>query len=391
MNDIYIKSLIFSLLFTCLYSCENKEMKIAKGSLESDPQNFYKLPKDFQANKEIALLAIEKAPEIYKDIDIFLKEDEGFVIQAIQRNLQVFNLLSDRLKNNTTIFDLYRNKALGMLSTDQTLFDKLDAKLYDDLDIAMIAVKQDFNRYLKLSDRLKKDKNIFKTYIDIEMVYIKGGSFMMGSDEDSNEKPIHRVSVKDFYMSKTEVTVGQYRKCIDAEVCSKPDDKNSNESCNWGYSDRDDHPINCVDWKQARVFAKWVGGDLPSEAQWEYASRSGGRYIKYPWGNAESTCEYAVMGNPKDWPDESSWGCEQKKTWGVCSKTGGNTTQGLCDMGGNVWEWNFDLFSPTSAYRVGRGGSWTNGASHLRSADRDFYSPGVRYDLLGFRVARSVH
>jgi formylglycine-generating enzyme required for sulfatase activity len=128
----------------------------------------------------------------------------------------------------------------------------------------------------------------------IEFILIKGGSFMMGSEESNWEKPIHRVVVKDFYMSKTEVTVGQYRKCVEAGVCSKPD------SCNYGspnwtdsIGSKENHPINCVDWKQARTFAKWVGGDLPSEAQWEYASRSGGKDIKYPWGNAEATCEYA--------------------------------------------------------------------------------------------------
>ena len=89
-----------------------------------------------------------------------------------------------------------------------------------------------------------------------EMVFIEGGSFMMGSEDgESDERPIHRVNVKDFYMSKTEITVGQYRKCVDAGVCSEPNDKNSNEYCHWGYSDRYDHPINCVDWKQARVFA----------------------------------------------------------------------------------------------------------------------------------------
>jgi formylglycine-generating enzyme required for sulfatase activity len=237
------------------------------------------------------------------------------------------------------------------------------------------------------------------------LVEIKGGTFMMGSEDGySNEKPIHRVSVEDFYMSKTEVTVGQYRKCVDAGVCSEPEDKNSNKYCNWGYSDRDDHPMNCVDWKQARAFARWVGGDLPSEAQWEYASRSGGEDIKYPWGNAEATCEYAVM-------DEGGDGCGRDRTWEVCSKTGGNTTQGLCDMGGNVWEWVLDEWhssysgapsddigwcsdrgcdGDTSALRVRRGGGWYNDASYLRSAFRNSSSPGLRIIYLGFRVSDLV-
>jgi formylglycine-generating enzyme required for sulfatase activity len=227
-------------------------------------------------------------------------------------------------------------------------------------------------------------------------IKISGGSFRMGSEHGDNyERPVHSVSVRDFYMSKTEVTVGQYRKCVEAGVCSKAD------SCawgdpNWNDSSKENHPINCVDWGQARAFAKWVGGDLPSEAQWEYASRSGGKDIKYPWGNSDPTCEivnYSGCGN---------------QTTPVCSKTGGNTVQGLCDMGGNVWEWVLDEWhdsysgapsddigwcsdrgcdSNTSAYRIDRGGSWDLNASYLRSANRSDHSPSRRYGNLGFRVS----
>jgi formylglycine-generating enzyme required for sulfatase activity len=236
----------------------------------------------------------------------------------------------------------------------------------------------------------------------IEMILIQAGSFMMGSEDGyGNERPIHRVSVKDFYMSKTEVTVGQYRMCVDAGVCSKPNDKDWSEYCNWGYRDRDEYPINCVDWKQARTFAKWVGGDLPSEAQWEYASKSEGRDIKYTWGDTEATCEYAVM-----YDDEV--GCGRDHTWEVCSKTVGNTVQGLCDMGGNVWEWVVDEWhdsyrgapsddigwcsnrgcnSNTLDHRVSRGGGWTSKVSYLHSAVRSLNSSDSRYDSIGFRVS----
>jgi formylglycine-generating enzyme required for sulfatase activity len=247
----------------------------------------------------------------------------------------------------------------------------------------------------KALDDLKTKMDIDKS--GINWVLIPGGSFMMGSmDGSSDERPVHRVVVKDFYMSKTEVTVGQYRKCVEAGGCSEPSDKNDNSHCNWGYSDREDHPINCVDWKQARTFAKWVGGDLPSEAQWEYASRSGGKDIKYPWGNAEPRCEIA-----------NYHGCGGN-TIPVCSKIGGNTTQGLCDMGGNVWEWVLDEYhssyngapseaigwcsdrgcdSDTSDIRVYRGGSWDYSDSILRSADRTYHLPALHLYSVGFRVS----
>ncbi len=228
---------------------------------------------------------------------------------------------------------------------------------------------------------------------------------MMGSEDESsdgNEKPKHRVEVRDFYISKTEVTVGQYRKCVEAGICSRP------ISCDWGtpiWTDHignlEKHPVNCVDWNQARTFARWIGGDLPTEAQWEYAARSGGKETKYPWGNMEATCEYAVMSDPKN-------GCGRDLTWEVCSKTKGNTTQGLCDMSGNVYEWVLDEWhdsydgapsddkgwcsdelceSQTSSSRVYRGGAWYDLALALRATDRLPGSASLRNYTLGFRVS----
>jgi iron(II)-dependent oxidoreductase len=194
-------------------------------------------------------------------------------------------------------------------------------------------------------------------------------------------------------MTKTQVTVEQYKACVDAGVCTAPD---TGDYCNWGQSDRGKHPINCVDWHQAQAYAKWAGGRLPTEAEWEYAARSGGRDWKYPWGNENATCERAVM-------YDGDLGCGRESTWPVCSKPRGNTTHGLCDMAGNVWEWVQDWYhdsykgaptdgsaweKPTGSSRVDRGGSWGNGAGSVRAAIRNHASPGYRHDTLGFRLAR---
>ena len=229
----------------------------------------------------------------------------------------------------------------------------------------------------------------------IEWVRIEGGSFDMGSNDFEWAQPVHSVTVSTFEMTRTEVTVDQYMACVDAGACTDP---NAEGDCNWGKSYRGSHPVNCVDWDQAQDFARWVGGRLPSEAEWEYAARSGGRDWMYPWGDEEATCERAVM-------YDGGNGCGRGSTWPVCSKPNGNTTQGLCDMAGNVWEWVQDWYygsydsaptdgsaweSPAGSYRVLRGGSWNVDAGDVRAADRNCTSPGYRYANLGFRLARPV-
>jgi formylglycine-generating enzyme required for sulfatase activity len=238
---------------------------------------------------------------------------------------------------------------------------------------------------------------------------------MMGSDTGENsEKPIHRVGIKNFYMSKTEITVGQYKQCVDAGVCSEPhwDDGSCYTLDRSGWKKgilrkefrKENQPVVCVDWKQARKFAKWVGGDLPSEAQWEYASRLGGKDMLYPWGNTEPTCDIANFNYTN-----FNYKCHDVTT-PVCSKIEGNTVQGLCDMGGNVWEWVLDEWhdsyigapsndigwcsdmecdNNSSVSRVGRGGSWNDDASNLRSAYRSKASPSSLNSHLGFRVAHT--
>lgn len=230
----------------------------------------------------------------------------------------------------------------------------------------------------------------------IEWVRIPGGTFQMGSnDGHGDEKPVHSVQVSSFELMKTEVTVGQYRRCVEAGTCTAPRGKSSNKYCNWGWSGRDDHPLNCVDWSQAQAFAKWAGARLPTEAEWEYAARSGGKSWTYPWGDEKATCSRANL-------DEGGDGCGQDRTWEVCSKPAGNSTHGVCDLAGNVWEWVQDGYHDSysgapgdgraweggASFRVGRGGGWINAAPLLRASYRYRSDPSKRNSALGFRLAR---
>ena len=237
------------------------------------------------------------------------------------------------------------------------------------------------------------------TWIDIP-----GGRFEMGSTNgDSDERPVHTVEVRSFQLTRSEVTVAQYRACMDAGVCSDPSPRGWRD-CNWEVSGRDDHPINCVSWHQAEKFAQWAsengnaGARLPSEAEWEYAARSGGKSWSYPWGNEEPSCSHVVTKL-----SEGGDGCEAKGTLPVCSKPEGNTEHGVCDMSGNVYEmlqdcWHDNYSSApadgsswecSSSYRVIRGGCSEYG-DNLQVSNRDSAYVWDSYDIFGFRLARGV-
>lgn len=203
----------------------------------------------------------------------------------------------------------------------------------------------------------------------ISWVGFPGGSFTMGGD---GEGPRRRVTVRAFELAKTLVTNKQYQECVQAGACTaaaKADAKFKG----------DDQPIMGVDWDQAKTFSAWVGGRLPTEAEWEYAARSAGKERIFPWGNEPATCERAV-----------TWDCD-KLSAPVCSRPAGNTEQGLCDMAGNAWEWIQDeALDPNGAYRGrgSRGGSWGNPSSSAKIGRRSYGTPSTAYPDYGFRPAR---
>ena len=245
------------------------------------------------------------------------------------------------------------------------------------------------------------------------MVQVPAGSFWMGCDgaKDSlcqdDEKPLHEVILSSYQIDMYEVTVSDYALCVDVGGCDEL--SGSSDDCNWGKPGREQHPINCVDWSQARAYCQWLGAgfDLPTEAQWEKASRGGCEYNggraacqsgmrTHPWGEGAPTCDLAVFSSGGD-------GCGKGSTWAVGSKPKGASPYGAHDMSGNVWEWVLDwhdsgfyVKSPTndpinfqvSSYRVIRGGSWVYPAGGLRAGNRFSYDPGYAVYDLGFRCAR---
>ena len=227
-------------------------------------------------------------------------------------------------------------------------------------------------------------------------VLITAGAFLRGSRVSRDERPPGSVYLDAFYVDRREVTVRQYRRCVSAGACTAA---GIGQDCNWIVASRRDHPVNCVDWFQARGYCRWAGKRLPTEAEWEKAARgTDGR--KFPWGNAPESCSRAVM-------NQGSPGCGALSTWRVGSKSpAGDSPHGVQDMGGNVWEWCQDWYDrqyylsapqrnppgpATGKRRVIRGGSWKNKYNpSVRSADRGYAPPRYRKHNLGFRCARSA-
>jgi sulfatase modifying factor 1 len=201
---------------------------------------------------------------------------------------------------------------------------------------------------------------------------------------------------------RTEVTVVQYRACVTAGACDAPGCTDAETSggvivCNYSQN-RNDHPVNYVSWINARQFSTWVGARLPSESEWEFAAKSRGQNITYPWGDAAPTCNHADF-------DDGQQFCGGRGTSAVCTHALGNSDQGLCDLAGNVYEWIQDEWhanyngapadgsawgadANNGASRVLRGGRWNYDATNMRAAHRSNSGPTGRSIVVGFRLAR---
>lgn len=232
-----------------------------------------------------------------------------------------------------------------------------------------------------------------------EMVFVSGGVFVMGSNnDDARYAPEHNVEVADFYLDRWPVTNAEYKAFIDATGYQVPDYDVSwcdTLPYNWDSDGRmypegkADHPVVLVTWDDAMAYAAWAGKRLPTEAEWERAARGlNGR--RYPWGDefAATLCNCA---------ETALW---QTSRVGEFSP-GGDTPDGLVDMVGNIWEWTNSLYRPypyiaedgresrqATGFRVLRGASWRNDANvthALSRLDGDFKF----FNNVGFRCAVS--
>jgi formylglycine-generating enzyme required for sulfatase activity len=299
--------------------------------------------------------------------------------------------------------------------------------------------------------------------IGMKFVRVPAGEFLMGSDETpdslarafpqyererfdqlADEAPVHRVRITHaFYLGQFEVTVGQFRKFVEAsgyvpesiadgtggygfnpdydpQTSPRHDAfEGRNPKYSWqnpGFPQGEDHPVLNVTWNDAVALADWLSHKeghryrLPSEAEWEYACRAGSR-TRYT--NGDDPKSLARVGNTfaaetvPYWPQWRAFALPEPDGFVFTAPVGSFAPNafGIYDMHGNAWEWTGDWYgedyyahSPADdprgpaegKVRVRRGGSWHTWALYARCAFRNWNTPQTRYTLLGIRLLREL-
>jgi len=337
----------------------------------------------------------------------------------------------ERLKNETV------EKRRGQIEADLAKYKKIAASKYGQ-DMKPTAWSTLVASYPEAKDVPQYDEKGFRKAVGLgpkgftdastgmQFVAVERGCYQMGDtfgDGGKEETPVHEVCLADFALATYDVTVGQFRRFV--EATSYRTEAEKGDGCyvlngtkwekqagtswqNPGFQQDDRHPAVCVSWNDAQAFATWMNKlgshryRLPTEAEWEYAASSGGQKEKFAGFSDESQLHrYA---NFCDDNCEASWTTAgQNDGYGHTSPVGSYLPNGLglYDMTGNVWQWTADWYgedyygnSPkdnpqgqsSGSYRVARGGSWYDDPGGVRASFRFIYTPDNRSSGLGFRL-----
>jgi formylglycine-generating enzyme required for sulfatase activity len=261
------------------------------------------------------------------------------------------------------------------------------------------------NEQVHYGEQISFATNSLVNGVPVEMKYIEGGTYSMGCISESHncygdEYPVHAIQVESFQMSTYEITTKQYCAFMNERGVDKDGnikgvsyiDVNDSDCpiqflSTKGFfpkSGKADYPVTEVTWKGAKAFCEWIGGRLPTEAEWEYAARGGKKSKNY---------KYAGSNNIEDvaWYERNS-----SKTCHPVGQKAPNEL-GLYDMSGNVWEWCRDWYGfyeeqtenhsgPESGFeRILRGGSMNMDDWNCRVTNRSSKAPEFTYNYFGFR------
>lgn len=225
---------------------------------------------------------------------------------------------------------------------------------------------------LAQTSNAKRSSDATRLVKSVRFIKIPAGTNGLGCCVDDhecerNEPPIHPVTISQpFWMTATEVTVGQYHACVRRRECSPSADHT------FPHEGVDTLPMTWIDFEEARRFCRSLGGDLPTETQWEYAARGGLGNNRYPWGQSIER-EQARFRTAAP---------EGVATVGSFKPNG----FGLFDMSGNVAEW---CIGPPASdgrpFAVLRGGSYKTGIDRLRVSARTITGRDHFSEAIGFR------
>ncbi len=227
---------------------------------------------------------------------------------------------------------------------------------------------------------------VVQSFKNVAFDYVPSGCLRAGPDSLNGPESGTEICLNAFWIGRTEVTNQRYAQCVDAGACTPPVDTTF-------YNDPDfaAAPVVNVTWQQAADYAAWMGGSLPTEAQWEYAARGpSGRF--YPWGSTAPTCGLA-----------NTEGCGGLLPVGGDDHAGGASWVGALDMAGSVWEWTADwfgdspfaglsaqTFDPTGpaegTERAVRGGAWDVPSVYSNATYHEARDPSAAVNSIGFRV-----
>lgn len=219
----------------------------------------------------------------------------------------------------------------------------------------------------------------------------EGRNYDPAAQED--EGPVLPAFVRAFWIQKDEVTAAHFRDCVDDGACSEAMVRTDDGLSTWGHEAAGSYPINYVTWEGARTYCAWIGGRLPTEAEWEFAAR-GQQGRRYPWGDQD------LCPGVDRLPDGTvQTDCAKEGPVSLSDMTK-RTPEGVAGLAGGVWEWTADAYaSPRASFlgfargssssgdrRVQKGGGWADETfDAVRSARRAGVAPDLQLPDVGFR------
>ena len=364
--------------------CEKELKKIVLDILEERLKQIGGFD-DFRSKSEIIDNAFEGAFTLLKGkVETILKKEQKETLKT------AIPLEEKRLNEELS----KKQRELDQLSERYKNVEEENLRLKSDAQILQVKVKElesQKSEKVVISNETKPTSIILNNPYPFKMIFVPGGTFQMGSNKYDDEKPIHSVTLSDYYIGETQVTQGLW-KAVMGDNPSK-------------FKKGDDYPVECVSWndivnKFLPELNRQTGKNfcLPTEAQWEFAARGGQHHSPYKYSGSDKLSDVAWYGYYDK--DDKNRTITKETTMPVAKKNPNEL--GIYDMSGNVWEWCQDWYnknyykdSPSSdptgplsgSSRVLRGGSWDNSAIICRVSYRRNRYPGNWDGSYGLRLA----